>query len=167
MFQTKLIFSPSVLPLTKCFSCQIQLGNFFNHFVSIWSALAGCYLYGTSVSQYDVNLNLLHRNNHCNWLYLSLLSILQFVMALPLSTGHTQFAIFVMSLYLFKSEIVFFRRCLNIYRQKSVWWKCVLVAPFHQLFSLSVLSWRSKMMFVSKDDERSQISKHVKIEIDE
>ena len=86
-----------------------------------------------------------------------------------LSKGHTKFAIFVVSLHLFESAIGFFGRCFHIYRFQSVWWKYFFVAPFHQIFALSVLSWgsRKENNVCLSNDEKSQISKHVKIEIDE
>ena len=74
----------------------------------------------------------------------SMIDFLYDMFLMALSKGHTKFAIFVMSLYLFESAIGFFGRCLHIYRFQSVWWKYLLVAPFHQIFALSVLSWGSR-----------------------
>ena len=91
------------------------------------------------------------------------------VFLMALSTGHTKLAIFLISLYLLESVVGFFGRCLHIYKYQSVWWKYFVVAPFSQIFALSVLPWGSRKRndVCLSDQEKAQISKHVKIEIEE
>ena len=84
-----------------------------------------------------------------------------------LSKGHTKLAIFFMFLYIFHNVFGFVGRCYHIYKTKEAWWKYLLVAPFHQIFALTVLPWKTRKETSLTDDEVSQIGKHVKINIEE
>ena len=97
----------------------------------------------------------------------SMIDALYDIFLMAISTGHTKFAIFVISLYLLESVVGFFGRCLHIYKYQSVWWRYFVVAPFSQIFALSVLSWGRKRNDFLSDAEKSQIGQHVKIEINE
>ena len=59
----------------------------------------------------------------------SMIDALYDIFLMAISTGHTKFAIFVISLYLLESVVGFFGSCLHIYKYQSVWWRYFVVAP--------------------------------------